>query len=512
MRGWLSVEGRRVSAVARAIICAGAFFQVYPDGTEAQARSYASAPLSASHDWQFRRVHREAAGLVTGGNLALNSLFSLMASRNGDDPRVVEALMPQMAARVLSNAPDLVPPRTAGGDPFARLAPQAAVMVDWGNQFSRQIYDVWSDPRLTLAERDGRITSIVSRYRKRSDLAVSVFPKNIDVMDAQLYSLAFRRKFPVSNAMLWGSQWLEAAMYEPLLGGATTDDRNTIIAAALHRFTQMMREPAESAPRLIPLTPAVAPSFARRYPEAGAILDNMHMMSNVFADILASPEIPRSAKGKEILLAAGVFRSDTAFAIPYEAWLRMSDVMGVSNMGGTPGGPAGAPTVERGTSMAGVVAEYPQHDSASHGASMSGMQMPPDPDVAGLLAIYERMMADPVIRERAATDPVLQGMIRGVFPPGGAAMPGMEGMEGMEGMPGVGSASSEDKQRALEFIVRFLSDPSVTGKIQGDPELRRLWSDPEVQRRLRELRSSPAAVPPRVPATPPPAAAPGHKH
>ena len=512
MRAWLRAGGRRISAVARAMTCAGAFFHVYPDGAEAQARSYASAPPSASHDWEFRRVYREAAGLVAGGNLALNSLFSLMASRNGDDPRVIEALMPQMAARVLSNPPDLVPPRTAGGDRFARLAPQAAVMIDWGNQFGRQICDVWSDPRLTLAERDGRITSLVSAYRRRSDLAVSVFPKNIDVMDAQLYSLAFRRKFPVSNALLWGSQWLEAAIYEPLLGGATTDDRNTNIAAALRRFRQIMREPDDSAPRLIPLIPAVAPSFARRYPEAGAILDNLHMMSNVFADILASPEIPRSAKGKEILLAAGVFRSDTAFAIPYEAWLRMSDVMGVSNMGGTPGGPAGAPTVERGASMAGVVAEYQEHDSASHGGSVSGMQMPAEPDVSGLLAIYERMMADPVIRERVATDPVLQRMIQGVFPAGGAAMPGMDSMDGMEGMPGMGSASSENKQRALEFIVRLLSDPSVTGKIQGDPELRRLWSDPEVQRRLRELRSSPAAVPLRAPATPPPAAAPAHKH
>jgi hypothetical protein len=505
MRDWLRVGGRRVSVVARAITCAGAFFVIYPDGAEAQARSYASAPLPASHDWEFRRVYREAGGLVAGGDLVLNSLFSRMASRNGDDPRVVEAVMPQMAARILSNPPDVVPLRTAGGDRFARLAPQAAGMIDWGNQFSRQIYDVWSDPRLTLAERDGRITSLVSHYRRRADLAVSVLPKSIDVMDAQLYSLAFRKKFPVSNAMLWGSQWLQAAMYEPLLSVGTADDRNALVVAALRRFRQMMREPIASAPRLIPLTPAVAPSFARRYPEAGAILDNMHMMSNVFADILASPEIPRSAKGKEILLAAGVFRSDTALSIPYEAWLRMSDVMGVSNMGGTPGGPVGVPTVERGTSMAGVVAEYSQHDSASHSGSMSGM--PADPDAAGLLAIYERMMADPVIRERVATDPVLQRMIREVFPTGGATMPGMDDMAGMPGM-----TASDDRQRALEFIVRLFSDPSVAGKIQGDPELRRLWSDPEVQRRLRELQSSPTALPPRVPAPPQPAPAPAHKH
>lgn len=514
MRG----EGGRRLNVVRMILCGSAFLQIYPNYAEAQSRIHASAPLSAGHNWEFRRVHGDAASLVAAGNLGLSSLLSLMASYREEDSRGVEAAVRQMSMRMLSNPPSVVPLRTAGGDRFARLAPQAAGMIDWGNQFSGQIYDVLSDRDLTLVERDGRVASLVSYYRSRRDLAVSVLPRNIDVMDAQVYSLAFRRKFPLSNAVLWGNQWLQAAMYEPLLSGTTAGGPDSLVAEALQRFRQMIGEPMMSAPRLIPLTPGVAPAFARRYPEAAAILDNVHMMSNVFADILASPEIPRSAKSREMLLAAGVFRSDTAYAIPYEAWLRMSDVMGVSNMGGPPAGPMGVPTVVRGLSMAGVVAEYSEADSASHNGSMGGMQVTADPNGSSLIAIYQRMMADPVIRERVATDPMLQRMIQGAFPGGGATMPGMEGMgamegmEGMQGMEGTGAASGEDTQRALEFTVRLLSDPSVAGKIQSDPQLLKLWSDPQVQRRLRELQLSPPAQVPRVPVPPPAAPAPAHKH
>lgn len=47
----------------------------------------------------------------------------------------------------------------------------------------------------------------------------------------------------------------------------------------------------------------------------------------------------------------------------------------------------------------------------------------------------------------------------------------------------------------MEFIVRLLSDPAVESRIHSDARLHQLWSDPEVQRRIEELRrNSPAGV------------------
>jgi hypothetical protein len=42
--------------------------------------------------------------------------------------------------------------------------------------------------------------------------------------------------------------------------------------------------------------------------------------------------------------------------------------------------------------------------------------------------------------------------------------------------------------RAMEFIVRLLADPQVDARIHADPELHRLWADPQVQRHLEMMR------------------------
>ena len=57
-----------------------------------------------------------------------------------------------------------------------------------------------------------------------------------------------------------------------------------------------------------------------------------------------------------------------------------------------------------------------------------------------------------------------------------------------QGMHGMGGAGAGDTERVMDFVVRLLSKPEVEARIHTDPELHRLWSDPEVQRRLAELR------------------------
>lgn len=151
-----------------------------------------------------------------------------------------------------------------------------------------------------------------------------------------------------------------------------------------------------------------------------------------------------------------------------------------------------------------------------HGESSAGQ----DPTVKSLQAIFERMMADPVIRERVATDPALQRMLGALRTNNGASiggtagmntMPGMgttpeaENTSDMENMPGMGNSSvsstspagtREERQRTMEFVVRLLSDPAIEGKIHSDPALHALWSDPAVQKRLQELKSK---TPPKLP-------------
>lgn len=399
-------------------------------------------------------------------------------------------------------------------------------MIEWADAIGRQAYDALAAGGPSM---DGHLSELVAYYRSRPDVAISSKPKSPDALDAQFFSLAFRERYPKFNGLTWASRWLELSLYEALVVSERPDERRRMADAAAQRYQSMVTASPETAPYLLPLAPVVAPAFTRRYPELAALMDNKHMLQDVLADILVSREVPASAREQETLRAGALFRSDTAFAAAYEPWLAMRTTIGAQNMGG-PGVDFGAgppqPTVARGMSLAGAV---PRLQSAPPTATMAGMQHDmnvgamPAPSgghaMAGMsgaqsrdvvMSVYQRMLQDPVIRERMATDPVIQGLLGtgGTTAAPGSTMPGMA----MPGTPAA-VAMTEERRQAVEFIVRLLSDPSVAARIHADPELHRLWSDPDVQRRLSELNSAQPATTPRTPQRPAqPSTPPAHRH
>jgi hypothetical protein len=159
-------------------------------------------------------------------------------------------------------------------------------------------------------------------------------------------------------------------------------------------------------------------------------------------------------------------------------------VMG-SEMSGMPGMQMGR------DSMPGM-----QHAGAKDSAMMDSEQM------RVMHEIYMRMMADPVIRERAAKDSVLQRLMQ--------RMP--EGMMGDTTAAHAGhredsaAADTPEARRAMEFVTLLLSDPQVEARVHADPRLHRLWSDPDVQRCLeamRRLKAEGQPLPAACPAAPP---------
>ncbi len=387
---------------------------------------------------------------------------------------------------------------------FVKLVPEIDAMLDWGRTFRRQTLDVLAERGLTGVERDGRLTELVANYRSRATVAVSAQPKSILLVDARTSALGFRRRLPKYNGLGWATRWLEVGLYESLVAESVASDQRRAQDAIVARFRQMVERSPDATPYLLPLTPAIAPSFARRFPEAAAIVDNLNMFEDAILDVLVDREIPRSAKRQELLRVADLVRSDTSEALDVAQWMLAAAMMGVNNMGGAAIDFPSAfptPTVARGASMARLGAR----DSAA-ADDMAGMQhgatQGTEPTLKALMAIQERMMADPVIRERVATDPVLQRMLRETASTGSmGAMPGMQhdNMPGMAMTPaaavGMLSGTPDERRRAVEFVVRLLSDPAVEARIHAYPELHTLWSDPEVQQRLVELKRSAPSKP-----------------
>lgn len=128
------------------------------------------------------------------------------------------------------------------------------------------------------------------------------------------------------------------------------------------------------------------------------------------------------------------------------------------------GGPGGDGSGEAGMNdMAGMPGTATMHDMAtaaggnSSSVSSSASTAAPADSLASLLiAVYDRMMADPVISERAATDPVLRRLVarlaatRGAagsaMPHDSASMPGTPGMA----MPSGGSKGATTNRGATK--------------------------------------------------------------
>jgi len=320
---------------------------------------------------------------------------------------------------------------------------------------------VLASENMTQAQKDAKIAELVAYYKTRPDLAFSSVPKNMDLMEGQPYSLAFRRRYPKFNGLIWGYHWLQVGLYEPLMVGTSREERQAGVTAAVARFRQMLENAPEHMPRIMPMTAAIAPTFAARYPEASIIFDNLHAMHDVVSDILTNNDkVPHDRKRAAILEAASRYRDATSFPMSIAEWKSMGDMMGIQNMGGPAVGfLAGwpTPTLARGASMAeamkgmkgmagmqhGAAGSMPgmSHGATAAGADSSAAMMPP------MMEMHARMLHDPVIRERVMADTAMRRMMEQMdamhggmqhdmkemnMPAtpstGGGAMPGMHGM------------------------------------------------------------------------------------
>ena len=494
--------------------------------------------LPAEHNWVFRENYRAADRLFNAFDYGHAILYEELWRRPGaPEDRLEEREYDFITQRLLNRPPRVPLEEGAIEVAYARLAPEAKLMFEWAHILHRQIYDVLGDARLSQAEQDAAIAELLAYYRTRPDLAFSSRPKNMELMEGQYYSTAFRDAYPKFNGLIWAYHWLQVGLYEPLLAGTTEAERQTGVAAAVTRFRQMLENAPENMPRVMPMTAAVAPEFARRYPEAAIIFDNLHGMHDVISDILASPEVPRDRKRAEILLAAERYRDDTSFVMTEEEWRSMSMAMGPENMGGPatgflPGFPE--PTVARGAVMAhgahgaaAPAAAMPAHrhpaqadtprpppmqhgpmhaDSGhaplQHGAMPHGAMHGDTAHHRALHALHVRMMQDTVIRARMMRDTALHGammrmmaqmpaehragmmrMMHGGAPPAHPhAMPTGAPMHG---------DSAHAAMRALHEAM--MADPAIRQRMMADPELHGMMMrmmehmPPEHRRRMMEM-------------------------
>ena len=472
--------------------------------------TYEQFYLQAPHNWQFRDRYQAADRMFNAFDYGHAILYETLWTKPNAPVSQLEVKEYDFLTKKVLVKPPRVPLEEGAVEiAYVQLAPEAKTMFEWAHILHRQLYDVLADERLSQARKDAEVARVVAYYKTRPDVAFSSKPKSMELMQEQPYSLAFREKYPKFNGLIWAYHWLQVGLYEPLMVNATPEARQTGVRATVARFWQMLTDAPRKMPYQMPMTPAIAPTFAARYPEAAIIFDNLHSMHDVISDILANPGVSRDRKRAEILRAARLYRDDTSYVMPVQAWLTMSREMGVENMGGPSVGflpDLPTPTVTYGAVM--------EHDGQT--GKMTGMKVGQMTGaVAGMDHAHVPGAAIP--RDTMAMDHVRMNM------PGARDTAERAVDHAARGTPDTAKVRADSAMMAsmMAMHMRMLADTGIRRHMLADTVLRRMSVEmlpmmpadhrTHVEEMLRDTLRAPAprrANPIRQPAARPAAKAP----
>lgn len=289
-----------------------------------------------SFNWRFLANYPEGARLFNAFDYGHAVLYERLYTRPpAEHVTALEKEYQYLTTDLLVRPPRFAVAEEAIEPRYAKAAWQAKQMFDWAHLLHRQIYDVYSDPRIPAASKDSLIERLTDYYLSRKDYAFVAVPKTMALMDEQSFSQTFRKRHVKFNGLIWAYHWLQVGLYEPFLVYDTPAAQKAGVQATIARFWALLDSAPSRMPVVMPMTAAVAPRFAARHPRAAIIFDNLHMMHDIISDILASEEIPRARKREAIYAQLAEFRDPTRSTMSTEEWRMMGEMMGgVERMGG----------------------------------------------------------------------------------------------------------------------------------------------------------------------------------
>jgi hypothetical protein len=295
--------------------------------------------LPGSFNWQFLARYPEAARLFNAFDYGHAVLYERLYTHRGKAAPELEKEYRYLTTDLLVQPPRFAVAEEVVMPAYAKIAWRAKMMFDWAHVLHRQLYDVYSDERLTPARRDTLIEQLTDYYLSNRKYAFTDKPKSMALMDDQYFSRTFRNSYPTFNGLIWAYHWLQVGLYEPYLEGRTEAERKAGVQAVVARFWSMLADAPRRMPRVMPMTSAVAPQFSAAHPRAAVIFDNLHMMHDIISDILTADTIPHEKKGQLIDQQLDKLQDPTQDVISIEEWRMMADHMGgVETMGGPASG------------------------------------------------------------------------------------------------------------------------------------------------------------------------------
>ena len=255
--------------------------------------------VTRDHRWQPRgpwkwavmrdlpQLYREFNGIDFGhAHLA----ETLLRTQKPDD---VERSRREVLDFIFSS-PAVPPDEEQVAPTFTRMAWEVAKAFDWAHIFHRSLYDLFASDK--VKNKEPLYRKLLADYLEKPE---AITPHRLDHHKA-LWSFpeskSFRDKFRTFNTQIWAYHWLQAAVYDVQLAGDVKKQQELMpkVIAFYHGY---LRRPPEEW-QYMPMMTEAAPEFAKRFPEAAAIFDNLHMLHDNFDDILARPDLYPTLQAK----------------------------------------------------------------------------------------------------------------------------------------------------------------------------------------------------------------------
>lgn len=303
---------------------------VAPDLAQAQGQAYSGA---------FAREYPEAAELLNGFRAAHASLLEQMYTTPGITTQQLEGAVFERLADQVRDGGDRPLPSIGEGMPrFSGYAPNLVQIFDRAHALQRDIYDVYSDTRVT--DKYAAAEAAIDRYLSNPTAALSPTKKSMSAMEDHdmhamhdgMTAMGFRGHAPKTNGLLWASNWLELALSDPLMYYTDEEQREDGVENTVERFYELIESPPQSTPQEMPTPAAVTPELVRLHPRAAAIFHNLHMLQDEVVNVLSNP----SAADKRMALdqSLAMFQDHEHMTVSDYDWIVFSLRNGIFFQGG----------------------------------------------------------------------------------------------------------------------------------------------------------------------------------
>jgi len=259
---------------------------------EPRDRRLGSTWVRRDHRWQPRgpwkdavmrdlpQLYREFNGIDFGHAHLAETLLKTQ------QPEQIEQARLDVLSFIFSS-PSVPPDEEQVAPTVNRLAWEVAKTFDWAHVFHRSLYDLFASDK--VKDKGAAYKRLLADYLEKPE---AITPHRLDHHRALwefAESKAFRDTFPKFNTQIWAYHWLQAAAYDVQLLGDVRRQQELMPKVIAFYHGYLRRPPVEW--RFMPMMPEAAPNFARQYPEAAAIFDNLHMLHDNVDDILVRPDL-----------------------------------------------------------------------------------------------------------------------------------------------------------------------------------------------------------------------------